>query len=86
MPTLELVMDGSNWPELRDHDIIHLGNNAPAIGVAVLDAGMSSGRPSIMMRLDLPDGRIVLAETSMRLFVHAASMMLAKYPDLFDEQ
>ncbi len=39
----------------------------------MLPAGMSSGAPSVMIRLDLPDGRIVLAETSAALFVSAGA-------------
>lgn len=86
MIAMTIRLDGDNaFSELQDHPkIVHLGNDAPAIQVAVLDAGMSSGRPSVCMRLDLPDGTVVLAETSARLFCAAARQVMAKYPDLFE--
>lgn len=72
------------WPDVDQSKVIHLGNGSPAIQVAVLEMGMDSGRPSIAMRLDLPDGRTVVAETSARLFCSAARAIMAKYPGLFD--
>jgi hypothetical protein len=81
-----MIMDGDNcWPDLKDkHDkVIHLSNDALPIQVALLDKGMTSGRPSVTIRIDLPDGRVVLAETSLRLFVAAGRGFAARYPDLF---
>ena len=88
MASLTMIMDGDNcWPDLKDKvgtdAVIHLGNDAPPLQVALLDKGMGSGRPSVTLRLDLPDGRVVLAETSLRLFATAARGFAARYPDLF---
>lgn len=47
--------------------------------VTSLSGGMSSGAPSVAIILDLPDGRKVLAETSLRLFLSAARALRAKY-------
>lgn len=86
MPALTIVMDGDKaWPDLRDKKILHLGNDAPPLQVAVLAGGMASGKPSVTLRVDLPDGRTVLAETSARLFVSAARAITARYPDLFND-
>lgn len=71
------------WPELDRRKVIHLGNDSPPIKVAVLDVGTSSGLPSIALRVDLPDGKTVIAETTARLFCTAARAIMAKYPDLF---
>jgi len=85
MPSLDIIMQGDQcWPDIAEKEVIHLGNDAPPIGVAVLDGGMSGGRPSVTLRVDLPDGRVVLAETSARLFCAAARMIMAKHPDLFE--
>jgi hypothetical protein len=86
MPALNLITDEGDdpWPDLRGKEVVHLGNGAPPIGVAVLSGGMASGRPSLMLRIDLPDGQIVMAETSARLFCLAARVIQAKFPDLFD--
>lgn len=82
--TVSLEGDGA-WPDLqyRPTDIIHLSNDAKPIRVVVLNGGMETGRPSLAMRIDLPDGKVVVAETSARLFCSAAKLIMSKYPDLF---
>lgn len=69
------------WPDLKDGKFTH--TTAP-IDVVVLRSGMQSGQPSIGMRIELPDGTSVIAETSARLFCSLARMVMAKYPDLFE--
>lgn len=44
-----------------------------------LKAGMASGKPSVAIRLDLPDGKVVIAETSLALFLGAASALHTKF-------
>lgn len=84
MISMNIILDGDNaWPDLRGEDFIHLGQGAPPIQVAVLNAGVASGRASVALRIDLPDGRTVIAETSARLFCAAARAIMARYPDLF---
>jgi len=86
MIPMVIKLDGDNaWPDLNMANVIHLSNGAPAIQVAVLENGMASGRPSIALRIDLPDGKHVIAETSARLFVTAGRAIHAKYPNLFDD-
>lgn len=80
--TVILEGDGA-FQDLQGREVVHLANGAPPIAVAVLDGGMASGRPSVALRIDLPDGRVVVAETSARLFVTAARAISARYPDLF---
>jgi hypothetical protein len=90
MPMISLHLNGDGaWPDLAKKDtegnLIHLqGNDGPPIGLCVLDSGMVGGRPSVAIRIDLPDGRTVLAETSLRLLLTAAKAFEAKYPDLLD--
>jgi hypothetical protein len=88
MPSLTMLMDGDSWPDLEaklgtDQLINAMGPGAKPIQVALLDGGMTSGRPSVTFRIDLADGRTVLTETSLRLFVSAARVFAARYPDLF---
>lgn len=84
MPTMTINLDGDNaWPELRGKPVIHLANDA-VIKIVALAAGMASGKPSVCIRLDLPDGSVVLAETSARLFVMAAAAIVGKWPDADD--
>lgn len=85
--TISFVASGplteTEWPDLGRENVIHLGDGAPPIRVAVLENGMGSGRPSIALRIDLPDGKSVIAETTARLFCTAARAIMARYPDLF---
>jgi uncharacterized protein (UPF0371 family) len=84
MLMMDVNLNGDNaWPDLqgKEDSIIELEK---MIQVAVLDRGMTSGKPSVCFRLNLPDGKVVLAQTSARLFCTAAKMIMAKYPDLFE--
>jgi hypothetical protein len=83
---MTISLSGDNaWPDLQDKDIIHLANGAPPIQIAVLEGGLTSGRPSVAIRIDLPDGQTLVAETTARLFCTAARAIQAKYPDLFKD-
>lgn len=75
MPAIDVILREPAWPNLDRAKIIHLGNDAPPIGLAGLVGGMQSGRPSVVLRIDLPDGRVVLAETSLRLLVTAVDAL-----------
>ena len=84
MPIITLNLNPEpHWPDLaeRPESVIHLGNGAPAIQVASLPGGMDSGRTSVALRLDLPDGRTVVAETSLRLLLTVARALASRYPD-----
>ena len=85
MPSLTMKFGDGDWSDLKEKPYHHLGNEAKPIEVCVLDHGMGSGRPSIAMRLELPDGQIVVAETSARLFCTAARVIMSRYPELFDD-
>lgn len=55
------------------------GGSAPTIQVAVVPRGMASGKPSVLLRIDLEDGRTILAETSASLFATAGRAVFARY-------
>jgi hypothetical protein len=79
MPSMNIVLQEPAWPELRERtDVIH---TTGPIGIAGLEGGMESGKPSVALRIDLPDGRVVLAETSLSLFLTAADALRARYGD-----
>lgn len=56
--------------------IVHLTNT---ITVGSLTSGMESGKPSVAFCFTLPDGRVVVAETSLALFVAAARGLTAAH-------
>ena len=76
---IRILTDGDGvWGDLANSAlgkrVIHLGENS-VIEVARLRGGMQSGKSSVMLRLDLPDGAVVLAETSMALFQTTAAAL-----------
>lgn len=83
MPQLHISTEGDNaWEDLKEHPelIIHTTDDW---SVAALSQGMNSGRPSVAIRINLPDGTVVIAETSMRLFLGAARVFQGRYgPEL----
>lgn len=83
MISMNIILDGDNaWPELKDAEIILPEGT---LQVAILTGGLASGRPSVAIRIDLPDGRHVIAQTTARLFVSAGRAIVARHPDLFDD-
>ena len=82
MPSLRIILDGDGaWPDLTQKANDGLLLQGKWTGIAALPGGMASGRPSVSIRIDLPDGRVVWTETSMRLFLSAARAFTARYGD-----
>jgi hypothetical protein len=76
-PVLHLTFEDPAWPDLQEREIIHTTD----VHVAGLEGGMGSGAPSIALRIDLPDGRSVVAETSLALFLTCADGLRARFGD-----
>ena len=66
------------WEDLqsRSEQLTWLNSGAD-LAIARLPRGMASGRSSVAIRVDLPDGRVVVAETSMALFLACAGAFKA---------
>ena len=77
---LRIVLDGEgSWPDLLELDTagkLAWLTNAP-LSISRLPEGMVGGRSSVAIRIDLPDGRTVVAETTMRLFLGCADAFKA---------
>ena len=56
--------------------LVHLTNT---IEVGSLSGGMESGQPSVAFCFGLPDGTVVVAETSLALFIAAARGLAAAH-------
>ena len=64
MPDLNLIMDGDGvWPDLSSRRVAKPAN----VQAAMLPGVMESGRTGITFRLNMPDGSVVLYETSLRI-------------------
>jgi len=81
---IAIILQGDGcWPDLapaEEKKVHHLANDAPPLQIAVLDMGMESGRPSLMLRADLPDGSVALIEVTMRNFLAAARILQERWP------
>lgn len=83
MPQLDIILKGDGAFAGEQGLIVQADPKAP-IKVALLDGGMTSGRPSVAILVTMPNGSKVIAETSARLFCSAAKAFMAKHPDLFE--
>jgi hypothetical protein len=80
MIALTLKLDGDRaWPDLGTKTERGLVAEAGAIEVVGLAGGMTSGDPSVAIRLDLPDGRVAIAQTSLAMLLMAADALRARY-------
>lgn len=59
---------------------VHVNDGAAT--VLVIDGGMSSGRPSVAINLQMPEGGGMTFETSAALFLSAVRIIAARYPNL----
>ena len=86
MIALKVLLNGDGvWQDLRHKVVTHLANDAPPVEVAVLEDALESGRPSVAIRINLPDNHVIIVETTARLFCSAGRTISARYPDLFKD-
>ena len=71
------VDETGGMPELQGRDAVRVEN----MTITSLSAGLQSGKPSVAVVIDLPDGRYVMAETSLALFLTAADALKAAHGD-----
>ena len=81
MLTMEIRLEGDGaFSDLDAFEIIHLADSS-VIRVAALKGGMASGAASVAFGFPLPDGKYVIAETSLALFLTAADSFRQRYGD-----
>ena len=78
MQSIELNVNGQGvWPDLHDTPSVMLSETP--IKIACLPSVRRSGVPVVAIRLDLPDGQIVIAQTSLPVFQQAAKTIEAAH-------
>lgn len=87
MLAFDIVLDGDGaWSDLAAKQakgrLIHLGDGA-TIGLAAQAGGKTSGRASVLFRFDLPDGRTLVVETSLRALYNATTTIVTKHGEPF---
>ena len=79
---INIHLDGDGcWPDLADkmgtENLIEVRN----IEIGVLERGMTSGRTSISIKINLPDGKIVLYQGSLREFILGVETIKTRYAE-----
>jgi hypothetical protein len=83
MPSIDLRLVGDGAiPEMAEALAKGKVHHVESIVLSGLDAGMQSGRPSVVIAIPLPDGSWVYAQSSMRLFLACAKALEIRFgPD-----
>ena len=87
MPDLDIKIirygDAPPWADIPLGALEHVPDIA---SIAILEGGMSSGLPSVAVRVNIPGKapRVVLAETSLRLFIGALAAARGAFPEAFE--
>jgi hypothetical protein len=78
MPAMKIHMNADGcWPDLPPRP----DEPTEDVEVACMPHGMQSGAPSVFIRINEPDGRVTIAQTSLALFLQAADAFRARYGD-----
>jgi len=82
MITLNLHLDETTpaFKGREGKELIHIVGD---MTIASLSKGMDSGKPAVAFGFPLPDGRYVVAETSLALLVAAVRVLLKKHEGEF---
>ena len=72
---IHVILDAQDgeFADVAEKMIHHVQGDG--LTIARLARGMTSGRSSVMIRIDLPNEQVVLAETSLRALCAAADAM-----------
>lgn len=78
MTPLRIILDCTAQPSI---DLSRPVLEARIGVVGAMPGGMQSGKPSVAIVAELPDGTQVFSETSLELFLAAAAAFRARYVD-----
>jgi hypothetical protein len=84
MPSLRVTFDAGEARRELDRipadQLIHI--TEPDWQLIGIDRGMSSGRAAIALRINLPDGQVLVVESSAAIWVTSARALMGRYPEL----
>ena len=82
MTMIHIILEGDGaFRDLQGKEDLIIDLADKPFTVAALTRGTTGGKPSVMIRLDLPDGRVVLQQTTARLWIVVARALRGKWPD-----
>lgn len=87
VPTIDLTVlrrddPAAPWSDIDATRCVALAD-PDRLPLVVLEAGMSSGAPSIAVRLNLADGNTAIFETSLAAWIAATCAMRGAFPEAF---
>lgn len=75
MNSVSVILREPAWPQLSPEEVLYLQNSH--MEIALLKHGTRSGKSTAILRIDLPDGRTVLFETTLALLGTAVDSLRA---------
>jgi len=82
MIPLSIVMDVEERPIVTPEEPrLYPDKLLDVNALGILTNGTEEGRPVVIVRINLPSGEVILAQTTLRLFQAAARAFAARYPD-----
>jgi len=80
MPIIKLRLDGEGaFSDLLGRDNSDIIQRKAPFTVAALARGMKSGHPSLAIRIDLPEKKVLIQETSVAAWLAVARALEAKF-------
>lgn len=86
MAVLKIALDGDGaWADLAglppERVVNLMAPDATVLELTALPHGTAAGRVAVGLRLTLPDGRVVVTQTTLRMLVVAVRAIVARYGD-----
>lgn len=81
MPALNIILDGDGcWPDLNDKppEKVRWDSHIGTPAIAKLPMGTEAGNDSVALRLDMPNGDVIVTQFTMKLFLAAAAAFRAR--------
>jgi hypothetical protein len=81
MPGLSVILNGDGcWPDLaeRPPEQVKWDTHIATPSIARLPIGTVQGNDSVTLRLDMPNGDVILTQLTMKLFLAAADAFRAR--------
>jgi hypothetical protein len=76
---LHVSFDVEAEPIVKPDELMFPGTLPELAAIGILKNGTEKGEPVVIFRIDLPNGKVATAQTTLRLFQLAANAFAARY-------
>ena len=84
MIPLRVLLDVEADPIVKQDEMVY-ENILPLNIVGILPDGTEEGKPVVILRMDRPDGKAIIAQTSLKALQGAMRIITAKYGEISDD-